>query len=153
MELRTKEETREIETTKVILRQAGGAVICQRGAYKKDGVRHPDDRRRKRKQGELKNRSKRPEHVIPRQKLTAEQQKKWASYSIVQKKRILVQAEKAVRRKLPEQREELYKAQKEPVIKSIDRKDTPEASFGRKTFAAYRSGFAPKSVKRDQRKR
>lgn len=151
MELRKKEETRELETTKVILRQAGGAVIYQRGTYKKVGMRNPDDRRRKRKQGELQNRSKRPERVM--QKFTAEQQKKWASYSAVQKKRILAQAEKAVKRKLPEQREELYKARKEPVIKAIVMKDVPEASFERDAFAAYRSGFSPKSVKRDRRKR
>lgn len=99
MELRKKEEAREIDTTKMILRQAGNVVIYRRGAYRKSdrksGIDHSIHKRAAVRQEISKGGIKTPPVIH----LNAQQKKKWDSYSPAQQKKVLAKAEKAVKKR------------------------------------------------------
>lgn len=99
MELRKKEEIREIDTTKMVLRQAGNVVLYSRGAYRKSGRKSGTDRSIHKRGAVRQDAAKREDKTRTRIILNAQQKKKWDSYSPAQQKKVLVKSEKTVKKR------------------------------------------------------
>ena len=99
MELRKKEEVRDITTTQMILRQTGNVVIYNRGPYRKSARRSGSNRSIYKRAVARQKVSKSGVKTLPRNLLNAQQKKKWDSYSTVEQKKVLVKVEKAVKKK------------------------------------------------------